>query len=140
MNKYIPLVIATFSGVIYHISSKQISNSVNPFFSLAVTYGLAAILCLFCFCISGKGGKLCEQIGYARWSTYLLGISLPCLEFGWIMVYKAGWEISVSTVVYNTILALILFTIGILGYKEHADLARTAGVGLCICGIMIIYI
>lgn len=140
MNKYIPIVIAVLSGIVYHISTKQTSASVNPFFSLAVTYGLAAMICLVCFYISDKDRSLRRQTDNVTWATYVLGISLPCLEFGWIMIYKVGWPISVSTVVFNIILTVILFAVGLLAYKEHAGVSRVAGLCLCICGIIVINI
>ena len=59
------------------------------------------------------------------------------LEAGYIYLYKAGWEISVGSLIASVLLAIALIAVGVLVYKEPISL-RKAGVILCLVGLYFI--
>jgi drug/metabolite transporter (DMT)-like permease len=73
-----------------------------------------------------------------NWTSPLLGIAIVGLEFGYIMAYRAGWNISVGSLVANILLALALIPIGILFYQEGFGLNKILGAILCIAGLILI--
>ena len=41
------------------------------------------------------------------------------LELGYILIYRAGWKVSVASLVANLALACILVLVGVLGIRRY---------------------
>jgi drug/metabolite transporter (DMT)-like permease len=54
------------------------------------------------------------------------------------MAYRAGWKISIGSLVANIALSLILIPIGILFFKEGFGFNKILGATLCIIGLVLI--
>nr|WP_315023425.1 hypothetical protein [uncultured Aminipila sp.] len=67
---------------------------------------------------------------YLNWAPFALGVSIVLLEFGFVMLYRVGWNISIGPLVCNIILAILLMIIGYVFYKEGITLTQAAGIGL----------
>ncbi len=132
----IALVIA--SNIIYHICQKSTPQGANPFSALFVTYVTAAIVTLIAFYFYKTDGGFFQSFKELNWTSIVLGVSIVGLEFGYIMAYRAGWNISVGSLVANIILALLLIPIGIFFFKEGFDLNKLLGSAFCIIGLILI--
>ena len=73
-----------------------------------------------------------------NWTSIALGFAIVGLEFGYLLAYRAGWNISVGSLVANIILALILIPVSILLYHEGFSMNRVFGAVLCIAGLVLI--
>jgi hypothetical protein len=51
------ILLVVAGSVIYHLSIKQVPSSLNPFFSLAMSYGAALLLCLVGAVLHPEGSK-----------------------------------------------------------------------------------
>jgi drug/metabolite transporter (DMT)-like permease len=60
------------------------------------------------------------------------------LEFGYLMAYRAGWNISIGSLVANIFLALALIPVGIFLYKENFEITKVFGAIFCIAGLILI--
>ena len=60
------------------------------------------------------------------------------LEVGWIYMYRAGWKVSVGSLVANIGLACTLLLIGVLFYKEVLTLRQLAGILLCMGSLFLL--
>lgn len=135
----LPIVLIVASNVFYNISTKSTPSNANPFASLVVTYLVAAAVSgalLLCTTV-GKDGVL-VQFKNINWTSYVLGLSLVGLEFGYIQAYRAGWNISEGSLVANICLAAILVVVGVLFYKEKLTLYQLIGMVLCAVGLVFI--
>jgi uncharacterized membrane protein len=132
------IVLIIVSNVLYNISQKSTPQNVNPFSALLTTYLTAALLTLIAaqFYKSDKG--FMQSFSQLNWTSIALGISIVGLELGYMLAYRAGWNISLGSLVANIILALILIPIGIMFYKEGFELHKILGVAFCIVGLIII--
>lgn len=135
--KNIPIVVLVISGMIYHISSKGIDNTANPFLSLAITYVLALMLAFAAFKFTNRS-SFRKELYKVNWAAYAIGLSLVGLEFGWVMMYRNGWDISIALLLASVLLSIALFIIGVLAYKEKISAKKTIGVLFCIAGIILI--
>ena len=124
-----PILLIIASNVCYNMAAKSTPQDVNPFASLLVTYlvSMAVTAVLFVMSSAGKGGVLI-QFQQIRWSSVILGLSLVGLEFGYIMAYRAGWQVSLGSLVANIALAVILLMIGVLFYKEKITGFQALGI------------
>ena len=132
------IVLIIASNVLYNICQKSTPQDVNPFSALLTTYLTAALLTLIAaqFYRSDKG--FIQSFGKLNWTSLMLGVSIVGLELGYILAYRAGWNISLGSLVANIILALILIPIGIMLFKEGFELHKILGVAFCIIGLIII--
>jgi len=138
INYILPIALVILSNFCYHIIAKSMPQQVNPLASLFVTYLTSAgcTLLLMLFANSPKG--LFMQFKNINWTSFVLGISIIGLEYGYIRAYRAGWNISICSLVANIVLAVLLIAVGVLAYKEHISAYQTAGIFLCVAGLLLI--
>lgn len=138
LNYYWPIIIVVLSNVLYHICSKSISQEINLYFSFLVTYFVAALICLALYLYTGHFNNFYSNIKTIRWNAALLGVSIVCLELGFVMMYKVGWNISIGSLVANISLAIALVLVGVFFYKENLSTNQIIGMILCISGLIFI--
>ena len=78
------------------------------------------------------------ELGKTNWTAWALGAIIVGLEFGTICVYRAGWKISVASLVMNIALACVLLAVGLLVYHETVSLRQGLGVLVCLVGIYLV--
>lgn len=132
------IALIVLSNIVYNICQKSTPQNVNPFSSLFITYLTAAALTLLALQFYKDDGGLLQTFKGLNWTSVALGVSIIGLEFGYLMAYRAGWNISVGSLVANIILAIMLIPVGILFYKEGFALSKMLGVLLCLAGLILI--
>lgn len=132
------IILVVISNVLYHICQKTTPVKANPFIALFATYVTAAIITVIVFIFSKTEKTFFESIKELNWSSIVLGISIIGLELGYILAYRAGWNISIGSLVANIFLAVLLIPIGIIFFKEGFDVKKLYGVVLCIIGLILI--
>ena len=132
----IALIVA--SNILYNVCQKSTPQKANPFSALLLTYLVAGILTVIAFYLSKPEKTLFQSFKGLNWTSPVLGIAIVGMEFGYIMAYRAGWNISVGSLVANILLALALIPIGIIFYQEGFGLHKILGAILCIAGLILI--
>ena len=79
-----------------------------------------------------------KEIRKANLAPFALGIIIVGLEFGWIMAYKAGWQVSMGYIIVTSVVSAVLLGVGCFVYKEKITLNKVIGVALCLAGLIII--
>lgn len=139
LNYIFPIILIILSNVFYNICAKSIPQNFNPLASLGITYTIATIFTfLLLFFNNSLSKETFLQFKNANWTSFLLGIFIVGLEYGYIQAYRAGWNISTCSLVANISLAIILIFIGIFLYKEHISINQIAGILICIVGLFFI--
>lgn len=113
-------------------------ENANSFAALTVTYAVAAVLSLVLFFITSEQKNLFSEVLKLNWSSIVLGIAIVALEFGFIALYRAGWKISMGSLVANISLAVVLLIVGIFVYKEQITVRQLAGTVVCAAGLILI--
>lgn len=131
----IALIVA--SNILYNICQKSTPEKANPFAALLLTYLVAGILTVIAFYLSKPEKTLLQSFKGLNWTSPVLGLAIVGLEFGYIMAYRAGWNISVGSLVANILLALALIPIGIIFYQEGFGVNKILGAILCIAGLIL---
>ncbi|NLK88507.1 MAG: EamA family transporter [Clostridiaceae bacterium] len=126
------------SNIMYNISQKSTPEKANPFVALLVTYTTAIVITAGVLIFNRPEKGLIQSFKELNWTSLLLGLAIIGLEFGYLMAYRAGWNISVGSLVANIILALMLIPIGIIFYKERFELTKILGSVFCIIGLILI--
>lgn len=135
---FLPILLIILSNVFYNIAQKSTPSNVNPFVALLATYLMAALCCLVLIPFFNKGTSFLQSVKSLNWTTVVLGLSIVGLEFGYILAYRAGWNISVGSLVANIGLAVLLIPVGLLFYKEQINGNQVIGIVLCLAGLIFI--
>lgn len=132
------IVLIVASNILYNISQKSTPQRANPFSALLITYLTATLLTIIAYQFFKTEKGFFQTFKEINWTSIALGFAIVGLEFGYLMAYRAGWNISVGSLVANIILALMLIPIGIIFYKEGFELNKILGAVLCIAGLVLI--
>ena len=132
------IVLIVISNTLYNVCQKSTPEGANPFSSLLVTYLTASIITIITFLLFYNDKSLAQSFKELNWTSVVLGISIVGLEYGYLMAYRSGWNISEGSLVANILLALMLIPVGILFYKEGFALSKTLGVLFCIIGLLLL--
>ena len=135
---YFAIGMTIIANLFYHFSQKYTPANVNPIISLIITYTAAIILCLIILPFFSAGESLIDSVRKINWASFLLAIAIVGLELGYLLAYRAGWEISMAALVSNVIYTLLVIPIGVLWMRETLSLVNLIGIFLCIGGLVLI--
>ena len=138
MSYYLPAAFVIMASVFYHVCSKSVPSQLNPMAGLFITYAISAVITLISFYLMPGNHNLIGQFKQINWTIIFLGITIVTLEFGNIMLYRAGWSISIASLVCNIAMAVILLVVGLLLFKEHISFQQIVGIALCLGGLVLI--
>ncbi len=131
------LVIVIFCNLFYHILSKSIPCNTNPFLGLTATYGVAFIGSMILFWLT-KDSIYANEKNSINIFNLLIGLVIIGVEGGYMLMYRAGWEVSKASVCANIVLAVLLLIVGVGIVNESIDAKKIIGVVLCILGITLL--
>ncbi|HEY45213.1 MAG TPA: hypothetical protein G4O14_00365 [Anaerolineae bacterium] len=77
-----------------------------------------------------------EMIKKVNWVSIALGIAIVGVEVGYLLAYRAGWQISLGAIVSNVAVAVLLLPIGILLFREKLSTVNYVGIVLCVLGLV----
>ncbi len=135
---YLPLLMVVCSSTIYHICAKSVSPKLNTFASLTVAYLIGAVLTVIIYYATSPTKSLVQEFSNLNWATVVMGLAIVGLEAGNILMYKAGWNISVGSLINNITVSIILLFVGLLLYKEKITPTQIAGIVLCLAGLVLV--
>lgn len=135
---YIPLIIVVLSNTLYHICAKSTPERIDPFASLSITYGVAALASILLYYATRKAPGLLAEYRHLNWASFGLGLAVVGLEAGFLAMYKAGWTISTAQIVQSAILAVVLMLVGFFLYREVITVQKALGVLICLVGLYLL--
>lgn len=133
-----PVLIVVAANTFYNICTKSVPARANAFSMLTITYSVAALLSLILLFATSPDRNIIPEFFKNNWSALVLGFAIVALEFGYVLMFRAGWEISSASVVANISLAIVLLFVGYFLYKETISIRQIAGVAVCLLGIWLI--
>ncbi len=134
-----PIALVILSNVAYHIVAKSTPQNANPLVSLTVTYLTALAASVALFFLSGPQKGFIASVRELNWTSVALGIAIIGLEFGYIMAYRLGANVSTGPMISYIVLSLLLIPVGMLLYHEHVSYSQLIGIAFCIAGLFLIY-
>lgn len=135
---YLSMALTIVSNALYHVFQKLTPTNVNPMLALAVTYITAAAVCLVLFPFYPSSVGLIESLRQVNWASFALAFAIIGLELGFLLAYRAGWNISLAAIVSNAAVTLLLVPLGLLFFKEKVSLLNVFGIAVCIVGLVMV--
>lgn len=134
---YIPIILTIIANVFYHITQRYTSEKVNPYFSLSITYIIAFMLSVIMYAFTKKNVAIVEEVKAINFATPLLGVCIVFLELGFLLAYRAGWNVGTASIISTVVVTILLVPIGIFFFHEGITLKNIVGIVLCIIGIVL---
>jgi uncharacterized membrane protein len=132
------ILLSIVANVLYHVFQKLTPSDVNPLVALSVTYIAATIICLLLLPLFPSQGGLVVSLKQVPWASVALGFAIVGLEAGYLLAYRANWNISLASMVANVAVALLLIPVGLLVFKERLTITNYAGMIVCMIGLVLV--
>lgn len=132
----VPLLMIVGGGVLYHVSQKATPAAVDPFLALFISFGLASLACLGIFI--ARQGLSAAQLHRVSWTSIALALSLVAIESGYLIGYRAGLRLNITSFVCNNLIALVLLGVGTILYREAFTLRTGSGMVICAAGLLLL--
>src|SRR5262249_13172026 len=130
--------IAILGTLLYHVTQKSTSRAVNPFFSLVVTYSVAMALCLAALLVAKPDRNVQQSWAQLNWATFGCGVSIFAAELGYLLAYRAGWNLKSLGLIANVIVAIVLVPVGVMLFGEDLQPRTITGIVLCVTGLVVL--
>ncbi|KLU59017.1 EamA-like transporter family protein [Peptococcaceae bacterium CEB3] len=129
--------LTVLSNVLYQLFQKSISPQVNPFVSLIITYSTAIIFSAICLPFYLKGQSILLSFKELNWASYALGIAIVGLEFGFLLAYRAGWNLNRASLFSSVAVTLLLIPVGAMLFREKLNIINIIGIGFSVIGLVL---
>jgi drug/metabolite transporter (DMT)-like permease len=135
---YFSITLAIASSALYHFSAKSTPSNVNFSISLVVTYLVAlGIVLVAAFFFPSKNG-LPFELKQLNWASFFLAIAIVGIEFGFLLVYRSGWNLGIAAVLVNVVASLILVPVAIFFFKDKISWINILGILVCLVGLVML--
>jgi multidrug transporter EmrE-like cation transporter len=132
------LGIAIAATVAYHVVLKLTPAGANPYLSLAVTYTVTTAVFALAYVVMPGPAGLKAAFGELNWTALALGAAVVCLDFGFFMLYRGGFDVSLGQLITQSAGALILLLLGVAFFAEKLSMINIGGILLCIAGLWLV--
>ena len=132
------MTMAVLGGVLYHVAQKAVPKAVSPFAAIILAYLVGITLCAVAMLCDATGPSFRASLKASSWAVLLLGIAAVMIEVGVLFVYRAGWDISLASVIINIAVAIVLVPIGLFIFKEQLSLRSLVGLVCCLVGLYLL--
>ena len=135
---YFSIVLAIISSALYHFAAKSTPANVNFTVSLLVTYGAAMGVVLLTFYFFPLAGGLSAELKKLNWASFVLAFAVVGIEFGYLLMYRAGWNLGIAAVLVTVIASLMLVPIAIFIFKDKLSWINITGILVCLVGLVML--
>jgi uncharacterized membrane protein len=131
------ILLTIVSNVFYHIFQKITPQDANPVFALAISYLVAGLICMVLLIWFPLEEGMRQSLKQLNWATVGLAFTLVGLELGFLLAYRAGWNISLAGLASNATVSVLLLPVGLMVFKEQLSRVNLAGVAVTIVGLVL---
>jgi len=135
---YFSITLAICSSALYHFVAKSTPANVNFSVSLIVTYAVALGVTLITALLFPADKGFAAELKNLNWASFLLAIAVVGIEFGFLLTYRAGWNLGIAAVLVNVVASLILLPIAIIFFKDKISWVNIVGIFVCLAGLVML--
>lgn len=135
---YIPMLLTIGGSILYHIAQKSLPRTTNPLITMMLAYVVGILLFVVCMVFYQDQRSFLYSVRESNWAVVVVGVGAASIEIGFLLAYRAGWNISIAPVTSSVVVALLLIPVGILGFKEHLSVGNVIGIVFCVVGLILV--
>ncbi len=140
MNYFLPPILIVVGLVIYQVSQKSADQTVNPFVVIILAYCFGIVACIGGFFLFPREGDsaLIPMLKTAGWTALGIGLGAAIIEIGFLLAYRAGWNVGILPLSVTAVSTILLILIGMLAFRESISIEKIIGILLCFGGLALI--
>lgn len=135
---YFSITLAICSSALYHFTAKSTPSNVNFTVSLLVTYAVAFAVVLVTLVFFPIKNGLASELRQLNWASIALAIAVVGIEFGFLLTYRAGWNLGIAAVLVNVVASLILVPVAIFVFRDKISWINILGILVCLAGLVML--
>jgi len=135
---YFSITLAICSSALYHFVAKSTPSNANFAVSLLVTYAVAFVVTLLGFIFFPATNGITAELKQLNWSSIGLAVAIVGIEYGFLLTYRAGWNLGIAAVLVNVVASLILLPAAIFFFKDKISWVNIAGIAVCFIGLVML--
>ncbi len=135
---YFSISLAVASSAFYHFVAKSTPSNVNFTVSLLVTYAVAFVITLVGFFFFPVTSGFKTELVKLNWASIGLAIAIVGIEYGFLLTYRAGWNLGIAAVLVNVVASLILVPVAIFLFKDRISWVNILGILVCLAGLVML--
>jgi drug/metabolite transporter (DMT)-like permease len=135
---YFSITLAIASSALYHFVAKSTPSNVNFTVSLLVTYAIAFVVTFVGFLFFPVKNGIVAEIKQLNWASVALAIAVVGIEFGFLLTYRAGWNLGIAAVLVNVVASLILVPVAVFLFKDKISWINILGILICLAGLVML--
>jgi multidrug transporter EmrE-like cation transporter len=133
-NLYFSITLQSFQRA-HHFTAKHAVEC--EFHCFLLIYAVALLSpCLDLFLPATNG--ITAELKQLNWSSIGLAIAIVGIEFGFLLTYRAGWDLGIAAVLVNVVASLILVPVAIFFFKDKISLINILGILVCLAGLVML--
>ena len=136
---WLPLALTVAANVLYHVAQKSMPRQTPPLVPLAAVYVVALVVTLVALPFTLGGQRLGTALRQLDWAAVGVGIAIVGVEVGFLLAYRAGWDLGTAAITSTVCLALLLAPAGVLLFGEAVTPGRGLGILLCLLGLVLVH-
>lgn len=125
------------SIVLYQVAQRAMLKEINPWYVLILIYllGAAASWVISWFYPADRSLALFQK--QLNWARLVLTVAIIGLEIGYLLAYRAGWNVAVAPIASNVAATLLLVPISLFFFREGMSPLKAIGLVLCVVGFVL---
>jgi len=135
---YFSISLVVASSVLYHFAARSTPSNVNFTVSLLVTYAIAFLVTLLGFFFLPATNGITAELRRLNWASVVLAVGVVGIEFGFLLSYRAGWNLGIAAMVATVVSALILVPVAVFVFKDKISWVNVAGILVCLAGLIML--
>lgn len=135
---YFSISLAILSSAFYHFVAKSTPSNVNFTVSLLVTYAVAFVVTLVGFIFFPAAQGIKAELAKLNWASVGLAVAIVGIEFGFLLVYRSGWNLGIAAVLVNVVASLILVPVAIFVFRDEISWVNVLGIFVCLAGLVML--
>jgi drug/metabolite transporter (DMT)-like permease len=135
---YFSITLAICSSALYHFTAKSTPSNVNFTVSLLVTYAVAFVVTLLGFFFFPATNGIKAELVKLNWASIGLAVAVVGIEYGFLLTYRAGWNLGIAAVLVNVVASLILLPVAVFLFKDKISWINILGIVVCFAGLIML--
>jgi drug/metabolite transporter (DMT)-like permease len=138
VNALLPILLISGSVVVYQIGQKFLPSGMNQWYALIIYYVVAFLITVGIILFVRPSQTLLESLKSINWALILVCISIVGIEVGWILAFRSGASLSLTGLLVNAVVAVVVVPLGVVLFKERFSWETGLGLVLCLAGLALL--
>jgi drug/metabolite transporter (DMT)-like permease len=135
---YFSITLAICSVTLYQFTAKSTPTNVNFAVSLLMTYAIAFTATLFTFYFFPIQNGLTAELKRLNWASVVLGFAALGIELGFLLTYRAGWNLAIAGVLVSVVASLLLVPVAVFVFRDRISWVNVLGIFVCFAGLLML--